>query len=154
MECPVCLETRLCQQLACGHGVCRQCIKAWTIKGCNDGCPMCRAPMHYKGQRGMEQRWFDECVEEQYTTSLNNIFEEIIEGFFEDAGPWDVMADMMEIQNTFNILKEEGFLPEEIEDLICGEGFCIGRRLKMEYYDDPVKEQIVSWRPVHCNLKL
>ena len=39
-ECPVCYDTKRCEKLKCGHGLCRGCSDQWFAT--KTTCPMCR----------------------------------------------------------------------------------------------------------------
>ena len=39
-ECPVCYDTKRCEKLTCGHGLCKGCSDQWFCN--NKTCPMCR----------------------------------------------------------------------------------------------------------------
>jgi len=39
-ECPVCYETKRCERLECGHGLCKGCSDQWFAT--KTTCPMCR----------------------------------------------------------------------------------------------------------------
>jgi hypothetical protein len=159
MECPVCYEECSCLKLVCGHSICRGCVKEWTLKGCNDGCPMCRKPLYYRGFQKHRAQWQEERLETQYSEKLDSIFGELIDGFYEDFDDldegeqmphWILNEDMKEIEQTFNILKCQGYPPEEIEYLILEEGLYLSERgPKWEWDDEPVKDSWVEWRPSH-----
>jgi len=156
MECPVCYEECSCLKLVCGHSICRGCVKEWTLKGCNDGCPMCRKSLYYRGFWKQRKQWQDERLETRYSEKLDSIFGELIEDFYEDfidleeMPHWVLNGDMKEIEQTFNILKDQGYDPEEIEYLIMEEGLYLSERGKCGWDDEPVKDSWVEWRPLHC----
>ena len=39
-ECPVCYDTKCCEKLKCGHGICKGCSTQWFAT--KTTCPMCR----------------------------------------------------------------------------------------------------------------
>ena len=39
-ECPVCYDTKCCEKLKCGHGLCMSCSSKWFAT--KTTCPMCR----------------------------------------------------------------------------------------------------------------
>lgn len=39
-ECPICYETKCCEKLKCGHGICGGCSSQWFAT--KTTCPMCR----------------------------------------------------------------------------------------------------------------
>lgn len=149
MECPVCFEEYVCIKLICGHGVCPTCVKKWSLKGCNDGCPMCRKPMYYRGCREQRQKWAEEKQEAEYVEFFGKIIQEVSESLIEDNEERYFLGDMRDIESTFNALKEDGMSPDQIEYLIFEEGWYISGRLKFEYDDEPQKESIMVWRPAH-----
>jgi hypothetical protein len=154
MECPVCFEECSCTKLVCGHSICRGCIKNWSLKGCNDGCPMCRKPMYFRGCRELKKRWEEENLETKYTATFGSILDNLFLDFFEDEDMMEFYShvltwDMIEIEQTFNALKDLGYDPEDIEYLICEEGVCSGKKQKEVWNDEPVKEAWFQWRPNH-----
>jgi hypothetical protein len=45
-QCCVCLETKVCDTLECGHDLCEECAYTWNLsKKLQADCPMCRAPL-------------------------------------------------------------------------------------------------------------
>ena len=159
MECPVCYEECSCLKLVCGHSICRGCVKEWTLKGCNDGCPMCRKPVYYRGFQKHRKQWQEERIEAKYNETLDDIFGELIEGFYDDFDDlemgevmpyWILTEDMKEIEHTFNSLKRHGEHPDDIAFLIMEEGLQLSERgQRWEWDDEPVKESWVEWRPIH-----
>jgi hypothetical protein len=156
MECPVCLEECVCTKLVCGHGVCKSCIKAWSLKGCNDGCPMCRKPMYYRGCRAERQRWAQEKEDLQYTESFGRLIDEVFEYLMEEEMSFFFLEDMREIESTFNVLRREfnvlgrdGWEEGDIEYEILEEGLYLTPRMQNLYEDEPVKEYPADWRPAH-----
>ena len=157
MECPVCFEDCVCTKLVCGHGLCKGCIKKWSLKGCNDGCPMCRRPMYYRGCRAQRKQWAEEKEEEQYTESYGRLIESTFNVLVDDGMEEFFLEDMRDIESTFNVLKREfnvlsreGWDTEEIEYNILDEGLYLSeKRMKWVYDDEPVKEFPVDWRPAH-----
>jgi hypothetical protein len=110
--------------------------------------------MYYKGCRENLKRWGDEKEAEEYTDTLNRIFEEVIGDFLEDEDMCEyyqhvMLEDLKEIETTFNVLKMDGVLPEDIEYLICEEGLYLSGRVKQVYDDEPRREYFVEWRPKH-----
>jgi hypothetical protein len=150
MECPVCFEDCFCIKLVCGHGVCPTCVKKWSLKGCNDGCPMCRKPMYYRGCREQRQKWADEKQDAEYVESFGKIIQEVSESLLEDNDERFFLGDMRDIESTFNALKEDGMSPDDIEYLIFEEGMYISARSqRFQYDDEPQKESVMVWRPAH-----
>jgi len=110
--------------------------------------------MYYKGCRENLKRWSDEKEADEYTETLNRIFEEVIGDFLEDEDMCEyyqhvMLEDLKEIETTFNVLKMDGVLPEDIEYLICEEGLYLSGRVKQLYDDEPRREYFVEWRPTH-----
>ena len=57
MECPVCYERPLSLKLSCGHSFCKECVKSWYSAKNDCTCPMCRAPLDFKGFKFVQMLW-------------------------------------------------------------------------------------------------
>jgi hypothetical protein len=153
----VCFEDCVCTKLVCGHGVCKSCIKKWYMKGCNDGCPMCRKPIYYRGCRADRQKWVEEKQEERYSESFGALIDGVAEELFETGMQMFFLEDMRDVESTFHVLKKdfdvigsEGWDSEDIEYEILDEGLYLSRRhMKWFYDDDPIRETPIVWRPAH-----
>lgn len=84
MECPICYCDDAKCHLVCGHSFCQGCTKEWWLKSCEPNCPMCRAPLYFKGMRNVVERWDKEreekMIESVYARVFNEILEELEEG--------------------------------------------------------------------------
>lgn len=138
MECAVCYdETGPFQKLCCGHTFCTGCVKNWYLRGAaGSTCPMCRAPMYFKGFHEVREQWNDEAYETRCTEILNEVFDasiaealEMGETFpdYRDEILEDTMQDLVEIERTFRYLKNEGIATEDIEYVL---------RYTADYYSD------------------
>ena len=79
MECPVCYTNDACCHLVCGHSFCKGCTKEWWLKSAESNCPMCRAPLYFRGLRKMAERWEEEREEKMKEAVYSKIFDEITE---------------------------------------------------------------------------
>jgi hypothetical protein len=60
---------------------------------------------------------------------------------------------LSDITKTFDILKEMGADPDEIDYLLMEEGLYMSKRaLKYKWYDEPQQQQEPDWRPTHLLL--
>lgn len=84
MECPVCYCEEACCHLVCGHSFCKGCTKEWWLKSAESNCPMCRAPLYFRGLRTMAERWEEERAEKMKEAVYTRIFNEILEDLEED----------------------------------------------------------------------
>lgn len=113
---------------------------------------MCRKPLYFKGFRHMRKKLNREKIEARYTETLDAMFCEVFEEFFDDEElPMClIMEDLKEIETTFNVLKSHRTDPEDIVYWILDEGLYMSERgQKWEWDDEPVKEQFDIWRPSH-----
>jgi hypothetical protein len=115
---------------------------------------MCRKPLYFRGFQDMRKQIKKERTEARYTETLDAIFVEVIEQFYEDEEElpmWILMEDLKDIETTFNVLKSHRTDPEDIVYWILDEGLYMSERgQKWEWDDEPVKESWVEWRPSHC----
>lgn len=150
MECPVCLETRARTSLVCGHTMCFDCIQKWCTKGCNDGCPMCRRPIFFKGMRKCRERWSDEREETALTEILGETIDNVIEEYLDimecmDDSKWvlrHMMESLKEVESSFNHLKLQGADPEQMDYMLNESGHYFSfRRARWLFYDaDPINQ--------------
>ena len=153
MECAVCYgESGPFQKLSCGHEFCNGCIKNWYLKGvAGSSCPMCRAPVYFKGFHRVRDQWNEDAHDakctEVFGDALDARFAEAQE--FADSFPakWrsrifnEVIDDFIDIEKTYRFLKNEGVDPEVMEDVFYYEDYYSDRHMnKYSYLDEPVKE--------------
>ena len=95
MECPVCYESEATCRFTCGHDFCKECTKMWYMKG-KCSCPMCRAPMCFKGIIDVKKIWRREKLEEVYIDLVREMFDELGDDYK------DVLLQCIEVvQNRF-----------------------------------------------------
>ena len=150
MECAVCYgESGPFQKLCCGHTFCTGCVKNWYLKGvAGASCPMCRAPIYFKGFHKMRDDWNEDAWENKCTEvfgeALDERFAEAQE--FAQAFPerWrarifkEVINDFIEIEKTFRFLKNEGVEPEVMDDAFYYGDYYSDRHMnKYWYLDEP-----------------
>ena len=153
MECPVCYEECSVTKLVCGHAMCRDCVTNWYQKGCNRDCPMCRKPIAFRGLSKLKRDWDEKNYEDKYTEVLGSCIDEICESAFEDGMDLFLPVILSDITKTFDILKEMGADPDEIDYLLMEEGLYMSKRaLKYKWYDEPQQQQEPDWRPTHLLL--
>lgn len=159
MECAVCYsETGPFRKLCCGHEFCGGCIKQWYMKGAaGASCPMCRAPVYFKGFHAVRDEW----AEEQWRTKCAETIDEYrtsrIEEAFEFAsvfGPrWrrmimnELAADLKDLDRTARFLVSEGYDAETIDYVLfeTDEYFSDRRIGKAKWIDEPVKQQATRY---------
>ena len=152
-ECAVCYsETGPFRKLCCGHEFCGGCIKQWYLKGTGTGCPMCRAPIYFKGFAAVRDEW----AAEQWRTKCAEAADEYrvsrIEDVFEMArsfGPrWrrvimgELMDDLKELDRTTRFLMYEGYDAETIDYVLfeTDEYFSDRNVGKFRWIDEPIKQ--------------
>lgn len=152
-ECAVCYsETGPFRTLGCGHEFCGGCIKTWYLKGTGTGCPMCRAPIYFKGFAAVRDEW----AAEQWRTKCAETADEYrcsrIEDIFEMArafGPrWrrvimsELMDDLKELDRTTRFLMAEGYDADVIDYVLFEtDSYYSDRNVgKFRWIDEPVKQ--------------
>ena len=152
MECAVCYgEAGPFQKLCCGHTFCSGCVKNWYLKGvAGTSCPMCRAPIYFKGFHKLRDQW----NEDAWETKCSEIFGQAIDECFEEACEFaesmplkwrgrvfnDVIEDFIDIEKTYRFLKNEGIDPADMEDVfVYGDYYSDRHMNKYMYNDEPVK---------------
>ncbi len=151
MECSVCYgESGPFQKLSCGHDFCSGCIKTWYLKGTGTGCPMCRAPIYFKGFHKLRDQWNEEAWEnkcdEVFGDALDTCFAEAQE-FAESFPPnWrtrifsELLDNFVDIEKTYRFLKNEGVDPEVMDEVFYYEDYYSDRHMdKCWYLDEPPK---------------
>jgi hypothetical protein len=155
-ECSVCYgEDGVFQKLSCGHDFCSGCIKTWYLKGTGTGCPMCRAPIYFKGFHKVRDEW----NEDAHETKCSEVFGEAIDACvtqafeYAEAFPkrWrsmilrEIIEDVKDLERTYRALVAYGAGPEEIDDAFYYEDYYSDRHLdKCSYLDEPLKESVPS----------
>ena len=154
MECSVCYgECGPFQKLCCGHDFCTGCIKTWYLKGTGAGCPMCRAPIYFKGFHKVRDEWNEDAWENKcadvFSEALDERFAEAQE--FAQAFPpkWrsrifrELIDDFVDIEKTYRFLKNEGVDHEVMEDAFYWGDYYSDRHMnKYSYLDEPLKESV------------
>ena len=145
MECSVCYgESGPFQKLCCGHHFCSGCIKNWYLKGAaGSSCPMCRAPIYFKGFHKVREEW----AVEVFSQALDECFAEAQE-FAESLPPrWrrnimrDVIDDFLDIEKTYRFLKSEGISSEDLDEVFYYGDYYSDRHMnKYWYMDEPTKK--------------
>jgi hypothetical protein len=150
-ECSVCYgEDGVFQKLSCGHDFCSGCIKTWYLKGTGTGCPMCRAPIYFKGFHKLRDQWDEDAwenkCEEVFGNALDERFAEAQEFAESFPAKWrgrimrDVLEDFIDIEKTYRFLKNEGVAPEDMEEVFYYEDYYSDRHMnKCWYLDEPPK---------------
>lgn len=146
----MCLNECALTTLTCSHAMCKTCIKAWLTKGCNDGCPLCRKTLYFKGAYKCISEWSEQNYEEHLNEVLIGSFDECIESYFAEMNDDDwgkailqhaMMEDLKNIEISFNVLKEFGYDAETIDYLINEEMVMLSPRIKVEYMEsEPVRK--------------
>lgn len=155
MECSVCYgDSGSFQKLCCGHTFCTGCIKTWYLKGrgANTECPMCRAPIYFKGFHKVREQWDEEAWETRCAEVLSEAIDECVaeavemaEYFPDDFRPQiigDAVNDLKDIERTFRFLKAEGIAAEDIEYVLMDTvDYYSDRHLdRVRWLDEPPKE--------------
>ena len=154
MECSVCYgECGPFQKLCCGHDFCTGCIKTWYLKGTGAGCPMCRAPIYFKGFHKVRDEWNEDSWENKcadvFSEALDERFAEAQE--FAQAFPpkWrsrifrELIDDFVDIEKTYRFLKNEGVDHEMMEDAFYWGDYYSDRHMdQYSYLDEPRKETV------------
>lgn len=124
MECPVCYCEEAQCHLVCGHSFCNECTKKWWLKSTEGNCPMCRAPLYFKGLRTMAQRWEEERHEQIKESVYTRIFDEIMDDLgeeFDDIEGTLAMFALRDFDERFRKFANEydwEFTEEELYDIV------------------------------------
>lgn len=153
-ECAVCYsETGPFRTLGCGHEFCGGCIKTWYLKGTGTGCPMCRAPIYFKGFAAVREEWAVEQWRNQCVEVVDKYREELINDAFEFAAEFkrestkrvilrELMQDLKELDRTTRFLMAEGYDAETIDYVLFEtDSYYSDRNVgKFRWIDEPVKQ--------------
>jgi len=150
-ECSVCYgDEGVFQKLSCGHDFCSGCIKTWYLKGTGAGCPMCRAPIYFKGFHKVREQWdedaWDHKCNEVFGTALDECFAEAQDFAESLPAKWrgrimrDVLEDFIDIEKTYRFLMNEGVGPDDMEEVFYWGDYYSDRHMnKYRYLDEPSK---------------
>lgn len=80
MECPVCYsDDCACHVLTCGHSICKSCVKQWYTTSPEPDCPMCRAPLNFKGIHRVREKWEEEACDKRMAEHFASAFDRALE---------------------------------------------------------------------------
>jgi hypothetical protein len=151
-ECSVCYgDDGVFQKLSCGHDFCSGCIKTWYLKGTGTGCPMCRAPIYFKGFHKVRERWdedaYENKCEEVFGEALDECFAEAQEFASEFPEKWrarifkDVIEDFIEVEKTYRFLRNVGAGPDDMQEAFEWGDYYSDRHMdKCLFLDEPPKK--------------
>lgn len=161
-ECAVCYsEAGPFRKLCCGHEFCGGCIKTWYLKGTGTGCPMCRAPIYFRGFHQVRESWDEEhwrtkCLEtiEEFRMSLiADAFE--TSSFFSrkrwrDQMMENLVDDLKDLDRTARALMDECVDSSWLEYVLFEtDDYYSDRNVgKWAWSDDPVKQQATRYPKV------
>lgn len=126
-ECAVCYsEDGPSRKLCCGHEFCGSCIKAWYQKGTGTGCPMCRAPIYFRGFHQVRDSWNEDHWRNQCETVIDKYRDELINDAFEFAAEFKrattkemimqgLSDDLKDLDRSTRYLMDEGIDAEWLE---------------------------------------
>lgn len=126
MECSICYESTATFTLSCSHQYCQGCIKAWFMKGTGTGCPMCRAPITFKGFHKVEYEWNQEAYETKCSEVFTQAFEATIAEYMDESyrdaprriKKWmllDLKYALADLGTTYRVMLANDFCVEEME---------------------------------------
>lgn len=142
MECPVCYCETACCHLVCGHSFCKGCTKEWWLKSAENNCPMCRAPLYFKGLRNMTERWEEEREEKMKEAVYTKIFNEItdvLEENFDELEAVLVMFALSKFDERFRQCTYEcdcDFTEDELYEMV-GDFFMDLYTEKIQWDESP-----------------
>lgn len=160
MECSVCYgESGPFQKLCCGHTFCSGCIKNWYLKGAaGSSCPMCRAPVYFKGFHKVREEWNEDAWEEKCSEVFSQALDESFAGaqdFAESLPPrWrgrimrDVLEDFIDIEKTYRFLKNEGVSSDDMEEVFYYGDYYSDRHMHKYWYLDEPRKEFASRYPI------
>ena len=161
-ECSVCYgESGPFQKLCCGHTFCTGCIKNWYLRGAaGSSCPMCRAPVYFKGFHMVRDRWNEDARDakcaEVFGDALDERFAEA-QDFANSFPPkWrtrifrELAADFVDLDKTYRFLRSENVDPEVMEDIFYWGEYYSDRNIdKYSYLDEPRKDFVPQLPRMH-----
>ena len=153
-ECAVCYsETGPFRKLCCGHEFCGGCIKTWYLKGTGTGCPMCRAPIYFRGFHEVREEWDEEHWRNECSEVVDKYREELINEAFEFAGEFkrastkaaimdELIHDLKELDRSTRYLMDEGIAAQWMEYVLYEtDAYYSDRNVgKFRWIDEPVKQ--------------
>lgn len=118
MECPVCYSDNCaCHTLTCGHSICKTCVKNWYITSPEPDCPMCRAPLNFRGLHRVREKWEEEALEKRVEEHMGRAIDNAIDEWIEDLPAICVHA-IAAVEHNFNQIKHIfRALPDEAIEL-------------------------------------
>jgi hypothetical protein len=126
MECPVCYCNDATCHLVCGHSFCQGCVKEWWNKSTDNNCPMCRAPLYFRGFHKKVEKWEEEKEEKKKAAVYNRILEDTL-GVLEEEEEFDemeaelVMFALKDLSERFQKLTEDDvsdYTEDELYEII------------------------------------
>ena len=153
-ECAVCYsETGPFRKLCCGHEFCGGCIKTWYLKGTGTGCPMCRAPIYFRGFHEVRESWDEEHWRNECSEVVDKYREELINEAFEFAGEFkrastkaaimdELIHDLKELDRSTRYLMDEGIAAQWMEYVLYEtDAYYSDRNVgKCKWIDEPIKQ--------------
>lgn len=155
MECAVCYcDAGPFQKLVCGHSFCNECVKKWYQKGTGEGCPMCRAPMYFRGFHKVRDEWNAEYWHNRYEEVFDEMVSGLIEEAFEEANtfpPWRryilalLTEDLKDLERTARVLMNEGVDIETFEEILAAGDYYSDRHMnKCIFLDEPPRDPMTK----------
>ena len=114
MECPVCYgDDCACHTLTCGHNICKTCVKQWFVAASQEpDCPMCRAPLNFRGLHRVREKWEEEASEKRIEEYYGNAIDNAIDDWIEDLPSMCIHA-IRAVEHNF---KEISHLIHDLSD--------------------------------------
>ena len=154
MECAVCYsEAGPFRKLTCGHEFCGGCIKQWYEKGTGTGCPMCRAPIYFRGFHKLREEWDDDHWRNKCMDTVEEFRVSIITEAFETSAMFSrkkwrdqimdsLMDDLKDLDRTVRVLMDEGVDSNWFEFVLfeTDEYYSDRNVGKWAWTNDPVKQ--------------
>lgn len=101
-----------CHTLTCGHNICKSCVKQWFTTSPEPDCPMCRAPLNFRGLHRVREKWEEEAFEKRLEELYGNAIDNAIEDWIDDLPSMCVHA-MRAVEHN---LKEIYHIIHELSD--------------------------------------